>query len=108
MGAAQQSSGSPPAKARPGFWQNIGQFALYNERGESETLIKGDAVTFNLTGPDLRITTARYDIAAPHITLVVRNGQVQTGTAAGGVHVEVRNPEQKLTTTLTCDAADYV
>jgi len=108
MGAAQQSNGAPIPQANSASRQTIGQFVLNNENGESETVIKGNTIMFNLSGPDLSLTTSRYDITAPRMSLELQNGLVQTGTATGGVKVEVRNPEQGLTTTLTCDAADYV
>jgi outer membrane receptor protein involved in Fe transport len=68
---------------------------------------KRGTLDFDLKGSRVTITSARYDLSAPHITLSIKNSKAQTGTAVGGVAVEVRNPEQRQTSTLRCAAADY-
>jgi hypothetical protein len=39
---------------------------------------------------NVEFTSKQYDMAAPRIVVNLRNGKVQTGTATGGVSVEVR------------------
>ncbi len=60
-----------------------------------------------LDGRPVVVTTARYDLTAPHVALTVRNKLIQTGNATGGVRVVARNPEQHQLSTLDCTEAQY-
>lgn len=70
-------------------------------------LNRNGTIGFDLRGPNLAITTARYDMVAPRITLSMLKGKANRGTATGGVQVAVREPEIKRTTNLTGQSAVY-
>ena len=53
------------------------------------------------------VTSARYDLTAPHVVLKIRNSLVSTGDATGGVDVALRDPDKNQDTTLRCSTAMY-
>ena len=61
-----------------------------------------------MVGSPVRVTSARYDLTAPRITLLLAKNRVQRGTATGGgVVVNLRNPEAAQNSTLHCGSAVY-
>ena len=100
-------SAPPPAHYGPFTISNIGQLEYVSTKGSGKTPIKID-------GPNLSAKSPRYDIAAPHIRIVLINTgtparpHARTLNANGGVRIVLRNPEASETTTITCDRADYV
>jgi len=99
-----QNSVPPAAKVNP-----FSPFSLRNDGGTAVTILnqKSGAIDVDLRGPKLAITTARYDMAAPRITLSLLKGKANRGEATGGVQVAVREPELKRTTNLTGRSAVY-
>ena len=69
--------------------------------------------TAELTGPKLLISTPKYDMAAPHITLEQRKGgtparyKLTHALATGGVRIVERDAVANRTTTMTCERAEY-
>lgn len=110
--ASRQGGAKPAAKSMKAQPPLIGDVRIAGENVVmvAEQNARKGTLDFDLRGPRLvTVTTARYDLSAPRVTLSVRGGKVQTGTAAGGnVTVEVRSPEEQRTTTLRCSQADYV
>lgn len=108
---AQGVKTAPPTRASSPF----SPFTLNNAENiefvQNRRTGKTDAV---LQGNGLIITTPRYDLAAPRITMSASDGAVQEAIANGGVRVEVRSPRDLKdgrsvtdTTTLTGDKATY-
>ena len=97
----------------PAQGQRIGQFRMTTPGGGTFRMTTEPATkarNYLLQGKNnnrVVVTTARYDLSAPHITLQQANRKnvITTGTASGGVTVVVRDTEQ--TTTLTCERAVY-
>ncbi len=92
--SAGQTRPIEPARAQPANQQRIGQITI--EWGRMQTIWKKNlGITLDLiNGPNgatnAQIKSKMYDMAAPRISLDVRKGSVHTGTATGGVRVEVR------------------
>lgn len=82
------------ANAQKPNQQRLGQVTI--EWGRIQTIWKKNAgLTLDLIeGPNgaknAQIKSKLYDMAAPRISLDVRNNRIYTGTATGGVRVEVR------------------
>ena len=62
---------------------------------------------FDIRGKSVTLSSARYDMTAPHITFAIKGGKLTTGTAAGGVLVNVRNPEASQHSSLRATNANY-
>lgn len=105
------------AGAQTANQQRIGQVTI--GFGRMQILAKRSAgITLDLiNGPDgaknAQITSKYYDMAAPRIAVEVRNGRMYSGTATGGVRVEVRQDlivdkkPMRRVTTLQGDNATY-
>lgn len=89
--------------------QQLGEVTLrgYDTLQFSQAPQKGAPLNIDARGASLKMTSARYDMAAPRLQIVLRNGFVGSGLATGGVRVEVRSPEQEQTTQVTCESARY-
>lgn len=72
-----------------------------------EPSLKAGVRTVILAGPSLVVTSPRYRMAAPRITLTFKGSTVTTGLATGGVQVTVKDAASNQTTTVTCDTATY-
>jgi hypothetical protein len=98
--AAQQ-----PAAASAAAAPRIGEVTIQHfSRMETERP-RGGVLLFSIT--DAAITSARYDMSAPHMDISIKNGAVQTAAASGGVHLIARDPEAGQTMDVTCDTARY-
>jgi len=97
--------------ARPAIGRGqFGPFSLDYRNGTIEYTLgsgKSPQTTVTLQGPRVSITSARYDISAPHIQLIGRPGGLVKGTASGRVHVVARDQETGQVTTVDCDSARY-
>ena len=101
-GAQQKNAGT--ARYGPFSISNIGQLEVVDN--------KSGKTPVRIDGPNLSAKSPRYDIAAPHISMIlVKAGtpprsHAQTVTGTGGVKVVYR-PNSDETTTITCDRANY-
>ncbi len=100
--AAQKGAASTPT-------QQIGDVSIGGKSVTAtvEQNAKKGVLDVDLKGQPVVVTSARYDLTAPHVVLKIRNSLVSTGEATGGVDVAVRNSE-KQNTTLRCARATYV
>ena len=109
-GAILLWAGAGAAQA-PSAPQRIGNVQL--DTGKDGTLTfeqnpRKKVTNVLMVGSPVRVTSARYDLTAPHITLSLAKNRVQRGTATGGgVIVNLRNPEASQNSTLHCGSAVY-
>jgi hypothetical protein len=99
-----------PAIAQKSHGQRIGDVTLdtsADSRMVVDQLPQRGAYDFDIHGSRVSLTSARYDIASPHIQVLLRAGVVQTGTATGNVEVHLRDPDAGQSDTLTCSKAIY-
>lgn len=108
-GAHQAAAGRSAAPAAS--TARIGKVTLSYPKPGTLTYVQGASNSktsvFDLRGPRVSVTSARYDLAAPRIQVTAKNQQVSQADATGGVRVMVRNPEAGQATTVTCSSATY-
>ena len=104
--AAGAQNPKPPARYGAYSITNAAQTQIVQTKGTNTMTIKVD-------GPNLSAKSPRYDLKAPHITMLLVKGgtpsrfRAQTATGTGGVLVTFRSPDEDETTTITCDKANY-
>ena len=110
-GAAVLWAGVMAAAQTPPSTQRIGNVQV--DTGKTGTLTleqnpRKKVTDVLMVGSPVRVTSARYDLTAPRITLLLAKNRVQRGTATGGgVIVNLRNPEASQNSTLHCGSAVY-
>ena len=104
--AAGEKRQTPPARYGAYSISNAAQTQIVQTKGTNTMNVKVD-------GPNLSAKSPRYDLKAPHITLLLVKGgtpsrfRAQTANGTGGVTVVFRNPDEDEVTTITCDKANY-
>jgi hypothetical protein len=103
--AAQTTTGSQTAV--------LGDFKLFFLGGNADLTFGTSRIDAVLTGPNLRITSSRYDMSARRITMTARKAnkkspmKVTDADGTGGARVVVRQPEVQRVTTVTADRFSY-